>query len=146
MVPAITGQGIAGEPAVFEFRILPPIWQRWWFLTLAGALFGFMIYAAYRYRVARLIELERVRMRIATDLHDDIGASLSRMAILSEVVKQRTPTEHQESARMLTDIAESARGLVDAMSDIVWSIDPRRDDLRNVVLRVRQFASDVLEA
>jgi ABC-type glycerol-3-phosphate transport system permease component len=47
---------------------------------------------------------------------------------------------------MLTEIADSARGLVDAMSDIVWSIDPERDDLRNVSTRIRQFASEVLEA
>ena len=47
---------------------------------------------------------------------------------------------------MLTDIADSARGLVDSMSDIVWSVDPRKDDLKNVALRIRQFASDVLEA
>ena len=47
---------------------------------------------------------------------------------------------------MLTDIADSARGLVDSMSDIVWSIDPHKDDLHNVASRIRQFASDVLEA
>ena len=47
---------------------------------------------------------------------------------------------------MLTDISDSARSLVDSMSDIVWSIDPRRDDLQSVVRRVRQFAADVLEA
>jgi ligand-binding sensor domain-containing protein/signal transduction histidine kinase len=145
MVRAITRQGIASEPAVFEFRILPPIWQRWWFLTVAAVLIGLAIYAAYRYRVARLIEVERVRMRIATDLHDDIGSSLSRMAILSEVVKRQIHGASQESVPLLTEIADTARGLVDGMSDIVWSIDPRRDDLSNLVYRIRQFASDVLE-
>ena len=103
-------------------------------------------YSVYRYRVRQLIELERVRTRIATDLHDDIGASLSRMAILSEVVKRQDEVKSGTSRRMLTEIADSARGLVDAMSDIVWSIDPQRDDLRSVSARIRQFASDVLEA
>ena len=100
----------------------------------------------YRYRVRQLLELERIRTRIATDLHDDIGASLSRMAILSEVVKRQDEVKSGTSRRMLTEIADSARGLVDAMSDIVWSIDPQRDDLRSVSTRIRQFASDVLEA
>src|SRR6185503_2458770 len=100
-----------------------------------------------RYRLAQLLKVERVRTRIATDLHDDIGASLSRMAILSEVVKQQTASgDGDESAGLLSDIAESARGLVDSMGDIVWSIDPRRDDVQSVVRRIRQFASDVLEA
>jgi len=84
-------------------------------------------------------------MRIATDLHDDIGSSLSRMAILSEVVKGQIRGASQESVPLLTEIADTARGLVDGMSDIVWSIDPRRDDLRSLVYRIRQFASDVLE-
>ena len=68
------------------------------------------------------------------------------MAILSEVVKQQTALSDHRSASMLTEIADSARGLVDSMSDIVWSIDPRKDDLNNVVMRVRAFASEVLEA
>ena len=105
-----------------------------------------MFIVLYRYRVAQLLRVERVRTRIATDLHDDIGASLSRVAILSEVVKLQTDGTDSQSAPLLTEIAESARGLMDSMSDIVWSIDPRRDDLHNVVVRVRQFASDVLEA
>ncbi|MGH9900647.1 MAG: sensor histidine kinase, partial [Pyrinomonadaceae bacterium] len=144
---AINADGIASQqPATLSFTILPPIWQRWWFILLAAAAAAFLIHAGYRYRLARLLELERVRTHIATDLHDDIGASLSRMAILSEVVKQQGGALQVDSRERLTNIAETARGLVDSMSDIVWATDPRRDDLRNVVLRVRQFAADVLEA
>jgi two-component sensor histidine kinase len=146
-VRAINSDGVVSERvAQLSFRILPPVWQRWWFITLSALAAALVIYFTYRFRVRRLVELERVRTRIATDLHDDIGASLSRMAILSEVVKRQTGSNGEQSSAMLTEIADSARGLVDSMSDIVWSIDPRRDDLRNVVQRVRQFASDVLEA
>ncbi|HUQ33652.1 MAG TPA: two-component regulator propeller domain-containing protein, partial [Pyrinomonadaceae bacterium] len=146
-VRAISGEGaISPEPASISFTIRRPIWQRWWFLTLAAIALTGIVYTTYRDRVRRLIELERVRTRIATDLHDDIGASLSRMAILSEVVKHQTGGNGNESSGLLTEIADSARGLVDSMSDIVWSIDPRRDDLQSVVRRIRQFASDVLEA
>ena len=136
----------SARPASLSFRILSPIWKRWWFVTLAVMIVALGAYAAFRYRVARLLEIERMRTRIATDLHDDIGAGLSRMAVLSEVVKRQTQADHWESDELLTDIADSARGLVDSMSDIVWSIDPRKDDLNNVAARIRQFASDVLEA
>ncbi|HKA18847.1 MAG TPA: two-component regulator propeller domain-containing protein [Blastocatellia bacterium] len=147
LIRAVRADGTASErPASVSFRILSPVWLRWWFLTIAVTVIGLAAYAAYRYRVARLLEIERVRTRIATDLHDDIGAGLSRMAVLSEVVKRQTRADHKESVDMLTDIADSARGLVDSMSDIVWSIDPRKDDLNNVASRIRQFASDVLEA
>lgn len=144
---AMNSDGIvSSNPAAVTFTILRPIWRRWWFIALATALLGLTVAALYRYRVARLIELERVRTRIATDLHDDIGAGLSRVAILSEVVKQQVSGKAEQSVPMLTEIADSARGLVEAMREIVWAIDPRRDDLSAVVSRVRQFASDVLEA
>jgi len=145
LVRAVTAEGvISAHPAVIAFTISPPVWRQWWFVSLAIILTGCLIFAAHRYRVARLLELERVRTRIASDLHDDIGSSLSRMAILSEVAKQRMAGSVNQPVSILTDIAESARAAVDSMSDIVWAIDPRRDDLNSVVFRVRQFASDVL--
>lgn len=71
-------RGVMSEsPASFSFRILPAVWQRWWFVTIVATLIGFIGHALYRYRVRRLLELERVRTRIAADLHDDIGANLS---------------------------------------------------------------------
>ena len=102
------------------------------------------IYAAHQARVRRLLAVERLRRRIAADLHDDIGASLSRVAILSEVVKQQVGPDQPEPNRRLSEIAQTARGLVETMSDIVWSVDPRRDDLNSVIVRAREFASDVL--
>ena len=95
--------------------------------------------------MARVLELERVRTRIATDLHNDLGASLSRIALLSEVVRQRLTGEQQEAGRLLGEVAGSARRLHEAMSDIVWSIDPRKDRLEDFVRRIRGFASEILE-
>lgn len=147
LVRAVNKEGEPSpNPAMFQFRILPPLYLRWWFLSLGAVVLVAAAYGFYRNRVNRAVELERVRTRIATDLHDDIGSSLSRMAILSEVVKRQIGVTSNESVPMLTDIAESARGLVDAMSDIVWAIDPRRDNLTNLVARVGQFASGALEA
>ncbi len=152
LVRAVNASGqVSPQPAVVRFRILPPFYRRWWFIVLATLAVAGVGYFAYSQRLRRLLEIERVRTRIATDLHDDIGASLSRVAILSEVVKQQGKASGQvngqaaRSAQMLTEIADSARGLVDSMSDIVWSIDPRRDDLGQVITRTRQFASDVLD-
>jgi len=146
LVRSLNRDGLISQPAVFEFRILRPIYLRWWFIALVMLSFGGIVFSLYRYRVRQLLELERVRTRIATDLHDDIGASLSRVAILSEVVRQQNRGHNGESEGRLAEIATSARELVDSMSDIVWSVDPRRDDLGNVVTRVRQFGADVFEA
>jgi ligand-binding sensor domain-containing protein/signal transduction histidine kinase len=145
LVRAVNAEGaVSAEPAAATFVVLPPVWQRTWFRLSIAGLLVLGVTAVYRLRVARLLELERIRTRIASDLHDDIGSNLSRMAILSEVAKRQIGDENPQPARHLTEIADSARTLIDAMSDIVWSIDPRHDDLGSVIVRVREFATDVL--
>jgi ligand-binding sensor domain-containing protein/two-component sensor histidine kinase len=145
LVRAVNADGVLSrEPAVISFRISPPFWSRWWFILSATLLFGAGVYGVARARFLRKLELERVRTRIASDLHDDIGASLVRIAMLSEVAKRQDGGVRPASARRLTQIADEARTLVDSMSDIVWAIDPRRDDFLSVVERVRSFAADTL--
>ena len=90
LVRAMNTAGITSPaPAVVTFRILPPIWQRWWFLALAAFAIALVAYRVHRYRLAQVLAVERVRTRIATDLHDDIGSSLSQVSVLSEVISRR---------------------------------------------------------
>jgi signal transduction histidine kinase len=134
--------GVNPEPAVFEFRIQPPIWQRWWFLTLLGLGLAAGALALHRVRVRQLLVMERIRRQIATDLHDDIGSGLSQVAILSEVVKREASPPGRE---MLTEVATLARTMRDSMSDIVWAVDPRKDHLADLVQRMRQVTFNLLE-
>ena len=144
LVRAVDPAGVnSAQPASVDFRILPPVWQRWWFLILAAALLGCAATFLYRYRVAHLLELERIRIRIATDLHDDIGSSLSQIAVLSEVVRRQVEG-HTAVSQPLSTIASTSRELVDSMSDIVWAINPDRDNLGDLSQRMRRFASDLL--
>jgi ligand-binding sensor domain-containing protein/two-component sensor histidine kinase len=144
LVRAINSEGVASsQPASITFLILPPVWLRWWFQLLAASVASATIYWLHHFRVTRLLELERVRTRIATDLHDDIGSSLSQIAILSEVANRHLDPAHPKLAEPLADIAGISRELVDSMSDIVWAIDPERDHLGDLVHRMRRFASDV---
>lgn len=147
LVRAVAPDGTVGpEPAGFSFRILRPVWQRWWFVALIFIAIVGTGYELHRYRVKQLLELERMRTRIAADLHDDIGASLSEIALLSEVLKRRVASSVPEAGEVLAQIAERARHLVDIMGDIVRSIDPRRDALQDVIFRLHALASDLLEA
>jgi ligand-binding sensor domain-containing protein/two-component sensor histidine kinase len=130
-------------PASFEFRILPPLWQRWWFITLAFVLVGLLVYSLYRYRVARLLEIERVRTRIAADLHDDIGANLTKIGILSEVVYSQVTDKESYVAEPISSIARITRESVAAMGDIVWAVNPKKDSLRELIRHMREFAGEI---
>jgi len=146
-VRAINQDGtITPQMASFQFRILPPIWQRWWFLGLAALLIGLITYALYRQRLRRLLELERVRTRLATDLHDDIGANLSLIAMLSEVSRGQIQDGDSRLKEWLATIANTSRDTVDSMSDIVWAVNPSRDHLRDLTRRMRRFADDIFAA
>jgi signal transduction histidine kinase len=120
------------------------LWKRWWFLTAAGLLISMLVYQGYRYQVEQLLALERVRTRIATDLHDDIGSSLTQIAIMSELTRRNQ--DDARAAERLSRISDLSRELVDSMSDIVWAINPKRDHLSDLVQRMRHFATEVLEA
>jgi signal transduction histidine kinase len=147
IVEAVNVDGIASErPATVSFAVLAPLWQRWWFVSLGMLLLTATAYSWHRFRVARLVEVERVRARIAADLHDDIGGSLSRIAIQSEVARREVAAAAPPSARRLDDIGETARSVVESLSDVVWSVDPGHDDLASVERRVQEHAADVLGA
>jgi signal transduction histidine kinase len=143
VVRAVSADGVPSpQPATVEFTILPPIWRRGWFLVLASVATASLLYAAYRYRLARAIEIATVRTRIATDLHDDIGANLTKIAILSEVARQQLEGNVEAGDRLST-IARISRESVASMSDVVWAINPKRDTLRDTIRRMRQHAEEV---
>ena len=150
LVRAMNWKGmISPKPAVLEFRVLAPVWQRSWFVLLLALTGAGVICALHHNRVARLLELERIRSRIATDLHDDVGASLSHIAVLSEVATSEVSRlglapEAQRLYDPLSRIGSVSRELIDSMSDIVWAISPRKDRLGNLTQRMREFAGEVL--
>jgi signal transduction histidine kinase/ligand-binding sensor domain-containing protein len=164
-VRAITADGgQSPTPAIVTFRILPPLWQRWWLLSLAFITVGSVAFAIIKLRSARrrerehaqaalrqakedrLRELEHVRRRIAADLHDDIGSNLTRISLLSEVAQRKIDGAQIPVKEQLSSIGKLSRELVDSMSEIVWAINPKRDHLSDLSQRMRHFASDLLSA
>ena len=143
-VRAVTANGAPSASARLAYVVIPPVWKRTWFIMMTLSLIVALAALAHRTRVAHLVALERIRIRVATDLHDDLGSSLSRISILSEVAKRKLLLADGES--ILDEIADSARSLVDALGDSIWSIDPRRDDVRSVLLRAHHFAAALFEA
>jgi signal transduction histidine kinase len=78
------------------------------------------------------------------DLHDDIGSSLTRISVLSEVARHQE-SQPGDAQSTLNKIGETARELIGSLSDIVWSVDPSKDDLQNAIRRIAQFGEDTCE-
>jgi ligand-binding sensor domain-containing protein/signal transduction histidine kinase len=140
----VRAAGMDAPPATVAFVVRPPVWRRAWFVALGASVLAALAWRFHRSRVDRALLLERVRTRIATDLHDDIGANLSQIAIWSEVAA-RGGVDAGLRER-LTGIASACRETVDSMSDIVWAINPAHDRLSDLVHRMRRFATDAFTA
>jgi ligand-binding sensor domain-containing protein/two-component sensor histidine kinase len=135
-----------GRPATFSFTIAPPFWATWWFRTLEALAVGGLIYLPVHMRQRRKAQVELVRTRIARDLHDDIGSTLSSINILSEMAKQKAGSDAQKVSQLVATIGENSQSMLEKMDDIVWSIKPGNDQLVNIVSRMREYASQTLEA
>ena len=143
-VRAISSSGvISNPPAIVTFTIYRPLWQRWWFLVALALGFGGLVYGGYRYRLGQAVKVERVRTRIAHDLHDDIGANLTRISILSEVAKQQQSNGAPPPGELLDSIADISRESVAALNDIVWAINPQHDSLLDLTSRMRRHAEEI---
>ncbi|MGH7493520.1 MAG: sensor histidine kinase [bacterium] len=165
-VHAINVEGEASvQPASLAFTIMPPFWHRWWFIV--GSVMGVagIFYGLHRLRLRRVLEIEKIRSRIALDLHDDIGAGLTHIGLLSEVALQKFrasrlaegdggryvsdaggPEEAHELGHTVARMGSIARELSSAMSDVVWSINPKHDSVEALHRRLRAFAAEICSA
>ena len=123
--------------------VTPPYWETWWFRLLAAALLAAAGALAYRRRVLRLLEIERLRLRIAGDLHDDLSSDLSGIATLADLLRRR-PTIAGADRAQLGDVRDAALRMADALREIVWTINPEHDNLEAIVRRMRDLARRLL--
>lgn len=129
--------------ATLRFTIRPPFWKAWWFLLLAtGALFAMGAFAYNYWTIRKQVDLERIRIKIASDLHDDVGASLTEIALRADFVTAlKEPDQVRDSVRQ---IGQMSRQIVTTMDDIVWSIDARNDTMGDLLDRMQDYAANVL--
>lgn len=147
LVRAVTDSGLtSAEPASVQFVVLPFWWQRGSVQLAALGMVALAAFAFYRLRVTRLVEAERLRARIATDLHDDVGANLSKIAMLSDTVQREVRDMPDTPKSRLSSIGALARESIDGMADIVWAVDPRRARFADLTQRIRLFADELLAA
>ncbi len=120
--------------------------HRFGLIVLLGLVLVVAALLVNRYRLKRRLQVERLRVRLSRDLHDDIGGTLSSISILSNVVKKRAEASgDMDNAASMEKISERSLRLMRDMSDIVWSVDPGKDSMTDLIGRMREFGSAVLE-
>jgi two-component sensor histidine kinase len=136
--------GYWSEPASLSFTINPAWWETLWFYSILILLIGSLIafIASYRYR--NLLAIERIRTKISTDLHDSIGSGLTEITIVSELLNTQQNANIDDLKNGLKNISITARSLVGNMSDIVWLVNPKKDSLKDLLLRLQDSYQEVL--
>ena len=151
-VAAANSDGAWNEAvAAVVVRVQPHFYETWWFPTLLGAaVIGALVIVVRRAATQRLRRqlqqlerqraVERDRARIAKDIHDDLGAGLTQITLLSELARHDAP----EAEAHLSQICGTARELTRAMDEIVWAVNPQNDTLESLITYATKFAQDFL--
>ena len=107
---------------------------------------GSIIYYLSTVRYRNLLAIEKIKTKLSADLHDNVGSGLTEISILSELASQQIEPASPDSSQQLNVISEKARTLIDNMSDIVWMVNPHRDSLYHLILRLKDSYSDIMYA
>lgn len=142
-VRAANRNGEWSASANFYFRISAPYWKTWWFITLALSLISSLLLLSYRYRINQIRKIEKMRTRIAADLHDDIASSLASVSLYSEVIQHQLQTESDETRSLLNRIRELSYEVMENIGTIVWTVDPRRDELSELLQYFQNYARQI---
>ncbi len=113
-------------------------------VALAALVITALLVNRYRVmnRIKRQWEIETMRQSIARDLHDDMGSALSSINIMSELALR----EPAQAGKHIQNISHQASHMLETMSDIVWSINPKNDTAEQTAIKVREFAAELLES
>lgn len=123
--------------ASVSVRINPPFWRSWLAYILYAGLFAYAINWIYGVKLRRQKEKEDLRIKISSDIHDDVGSLLAGLAMQSETMALGKPDEEKAS---LLDISGKSREAIERLRDIVWVLDARRDKYENLIDRMKHFA------
>lgn len=151
---ASIGNGLwSRQPATLDVVLKPYFWQRIWFKIAIGlvalALCGLLVRWNERRKAERRIAIfekrqavDNERSRIARDLHDDVGASLTQVALQSQLVERNMNRRPEHALELLKEIFRTARGMTRALDEIVWAVNPTQDTLEGFISFLGTFVQE----
>jgi ligand-binding sensor domain-containing protein/two-component sensor histidine kinase len=130
-------------PTTIHLIITPPWWQTWWFRILVVITVAGIIYGIYRYRLQQVIKMQMIRNNIASDLHDDVGSTLSSISYYTAAIKKQVSETNPGAISLLDKMENASADTVNAMSDIVWATNPSYDKGADLLNRMQSYASEI---
>ena len=130
--------------APLQIFVQTAFYKKWWFYALCLLMAAAAVYALFRYRLHQALKVERMRTAISSDLHDEVGASLTSISLFSEMARQSSLPAHKKE-EYIQRIGERSRESIEQMSDIIWSINPENDNLQQMLIRLKNYAIEVTE-
>jgi len=134
----------AGIPGKFTFEILPPWYRTWWAYLLYLFVICGVLYTIHKIRINQILKIQRIRGRIASDLHDEVSATLISIGLFAEAVKRQNPEMNKN--RFMNLIAGSTEQAKDKIKDIIWVVNPDNDDWDELIAKCRKYAADLLKS
>ena len=132
---------ISNKELALEIIVGDFFYRTWWFILLCLSCVVFLIYLYYRFKLQQAIRLERIRTKISSDLHDDVGGLLSGLAMQTELLEY---TARNEDIPKLKRISEMSRNAMAQMRDVIWATDARKDRFEDLLLRMKEHAAEML--
>ncbi|HVG15346.1 MAG TPA: two-component regulator propeller domain-containing protein [Chitinophagaceae bacterium] len=139
------GNAEGGLQAGMMVQVNGPFWKKGWFIAILCFIAIAIGYGFYKYRIAQLLAVFRIRQRIATDLHDDIGSTLSNINILSELSKKNLHNPLQANI-FLQRISEEVQASSQSLDDIIWTVNINNDTWQETFGRMRRYATELFES
>lgn len=157
-VQAADSRGIwSNNSKTFRFIINPPFWETTWFSFLVLVLSLLIVYSLYKRKVLHeikkrielekihVVENEKVRKKAADDFHDELGHHITKISLYSEILKRQTEQVSREALVYINKISDLTRGLSTGVRDFIWTLDPDKDTLYEVAVRLKDFGDELFD-
>jgi ligand-binding sensor domain-containing protein len=143
-IKAVNAYGNSSEESSFKIYVAPPFWRAPWFYAILVLIASILVYQYYKSTIQRRRNEEEIRNRIATNLHENLSATLANVNVLGEMAKMKIDRDAEGAREYISKITRTTSSSMEAMDDILWCINPDNDSMLKMAERMKKIANEML--